>query len=138
MRPIRFSTSSTLSVIGRTGLLACPLILLAGPPTYQKPPREILEAMNAPATPTARLSPAHDWMALGRPRSSPLIAELARPMLRIAGMRIDPGNNALRSGLETESLTLVKLDGTRTMEVKLPPNPRISWFEFSPDGTRFA
>jgi hypothetical protein len=34
--------------------------------TYRKPPKEILDVLNAPATPVAVVSPAGDYMLLAR------------------------------------------------------------------------
>src|SRR5690349_10239274 len=62
---------------------------------YKKPPQEILDVLNAPTIPVSSVSPARDKILLLTPLRNPPIAELARPMLRIAGLRIDPNNNGL-------------------------------------------
>ena len=60
---------------------------------YQMPPREIVAAFDAPPLPQAILSPSRQIMALTWRRPYPTIAELAQPMLRLAGARINPKNN---------------------------------------------
>jgi hypothetical protein len=75
-----------------------PLLLLSiavGDDVYRKPPREILAVLNAPTTPEAVVSPAGTEMLLIERILYPRISDLAQPMLRIAGVRINPKNNAL-------------------------------------------
>src|SRR5688500_7543657 len=67
---------------------------LFGQGSYQKPPKEILDVLNAPATPATSISPARDKIALLEPLRYPPISELAEPMLRLAGLRINPRANA--------------------------------------------
>ena len=73
------------------------LFLLAGPAlpqeTYKKPPKEILDVLDAPVTPMAVVSPTWDTMLLAEPLRYPPIADLAQPMLRLAGLRINPATN---------------------------------------------
>ena len=57
---------------------------------YQKPPREIMDVLDAPAPPLTSISPAKDKIALLEPLRYPPITELAQPMLRLAGLRINP------------------------------------------------
>ena len=78
--------------------IACSLFLLlaySGFPaeTYKKPPNEILDVLNAPASPIAVVSPTKDYMLLAEPMRYPPIADLAQPMLRLAGERINPVTN---------------------------------------------
>jgi hypothetical protein len=78
-----------------TSLMA---IALSGGPAlarqkYEKPPREILDVLNAPLPPTPFLSPARDMLALAQPVTYPAISDLAEPLLRLAGVRINPRTN---------------------------------------------
>ena len=52
---------------------------------YQLPPKVIVDILDAPPPPTAVVSPARDVMALLDRVSMPKIADLAEPMLRLAG-----------------------------------------------------
>jgi dipeptidyl aminopeptidase/acylaminoacyl peptidase len=106
--------------------------------TYQKPPRAILEVLNAPATPIVTISPSRDWVLVRRSRPHPPIADLARPILRLAGLRIDPASNSLASSLYDVELTLIRISDGKSVPVSLPPQPRVTNFEWSPDGTHFA
>jgi hypothetical protein len=55
---------------------------------YRTPPPAIEAALNAPALPSVFVSPRRDVFALVTPLRYPPVADLARPMLRIAGLRI--------------------------------------------------
>ena len=63
------------------------------PPAYLTPPKAIVDILDAPSIPTAVLSPSRDIVALLDRRSAPRIAELAEPMLRLGGLRINPRTN---------------------------------------------
>jgi dipeptidyl aminopeptidase/acylaminoacyl peptidase len=77
------------------------IALWAGPAfaqqKYEKPPKEILDVLNAPLPPTPFLSPTRDMLALADLMIYPNISDLAEPMLRLAGVRINPRTNAERS-----------------------------------------
>ena len=60
--------------------------------TYQKPPPEVLDVLNAPVTPSVSLSPTRDRLLLVDRERYPSIRELAQPMLGLAGVRINPQN----------------------------------------------
>src|SRR5918999_5234751 len=60
---------------------------------YQVPPKEIVDILDAPPLPTAAVSPSRQVMALLERPSMPPIADLAQPMLRLAGLRINPRTN---------------------------------------------
>ena len=88
--------------------------------TYRKPPKEILDVLNAPLTPSASLSPSRDYMLLAQGVRYPPISELAQPMLRLAGLRINPGTNGLHRAPYYVRLWVKRItDGAET-EVSLP------------------
>jgi len=124
-------------------------ILLLVPPAmpeelYRKPPQAILDVLQSPAPPQPSLSPDRRFLLLAQPVRYPSIADLARPMLRLAGRRIDPSNNGPhRPGYYT-ALDLQPLpapDSSRLpalRKLKLPPGAHIGPPVWSPDGRRFA
>ncbi|MGO9111142.1 MAG: prolyl oligopeptidase family serine peptidase [Thermoguttaceae bacterium] len=122
-------------------LLALALILPAafGQARYQKPPKEILDVLNAPPPPAAFLSPTHDTIVFAKPLRYPPISDLAAPMLRLAGIRIDPRTNAERSYPEYFlGLTLKKLPGGAETPIALPAQVRIGYPRWNANGTMFA
>ena len=73
-------------------------------------------------------------MALLDRASMPKIADLAEPMLRLAGSRINPKTNGPHNPASILGITLKKIaDGVET-KVVLPANVRLSAPGFSPDG----
>lgn len=106
--------------------------------TYQKPPQAIMDVLNAPAIPFTSVSPAKDKIALFEPVRYPAIAELAQPMLRLAGLRINPITNAQHRQTYSVKMWFKNIsDGKETM-VNLPPNAQIFSPSWSADGKYIA
>ena len=61
--------------------------------TYQKPPAAIEQLLEAPPTPTVRLSPDGKMMLVEQPATFPTIADVAQPRYRLAGIRFNPSSN---------------------------------------------
>jgi dipeptidyl aminopeptidase/acylaminoacyl peptidase len=105
---------------------------------YQLPPKDIVDILDAPPLPTAVVSPSGQVIALLEQASMPTIAELAQPMLRLAGIRINPRTNGPHRAQMLKSIALRGVADAAEIPVALPHNPRLSWIGFSPDGKRFA
>ena len=125
-----------LGVGGCLALLATPELALG---QYQLPPKEIVDLLDAPPIPTAAVSPSGDMIALLERASMPSIAELAQPMHRLAGMRVNPRTNGPHRAQTLKAISLRSVaDGTE-LKVTLPAtHPRLAWIGFAPDGKRFA
>jgi len=108
------------------------------PPQYQKPPKAILDVLNAPVTPEISVSPARDMALFYTPILYPPIADLAQPMLRLAGVRINPANNGAHNPPRFGSFVLKRVADGRETKVTLPTGGSISAPMWSPDGKRFA
>jgi dipeptidyl aminopeptidase/acylaminoacyl peptidase len=106
--------------------------------SWQRPPQEILDVLHAPEPPMVSLSPTSEVLALLQPRRYPPIADLARPMLRLAGTRITPQTNGRRGEGYMVALTLKQVADGREQPITLPADPRISQFRWSADGRRFC
>ncbi len=106
--------------------------------SYRQPPQAIADVYHAPALPATIVSPTHDTLAIVTPLRYPPIADLARPMLRIAGLRIDPATNGPHHAVASTSLALVRVADGTTTAVDLPPNARVTALRFSPDGAHIA
>jgi dipeptidyl aminopeptidase/acylaminoacyl peptidase len=106
---------------------------------YEKPPKEVLEVLHAPQAPTPFLSPLRDTLALAQPVRYPPISDLAEPMLRLAGVRINPRTNAERSFLRYwVGLTLKRIaDGAET-PVAFPAGVRLGAPRWNARGTLLA
>src|SRR5579883_127830 len=120
--------------------LALPLVpgLIADQLPYQKPPKEILDILNAPALPALAVNPTRTYATLSESERYPGIAEVAAPMLRLAGIRIDPRTNGLHLAPSSIKITLVKLPEGTKIPVALPPKARAGALHWSADGKMFA
>ncbi|MCC6420443.1 MAG: S9 family peptidase [Gemmataceae bacterium] len=105
---------------------------------YQKPPKEVLDVLQAPPTPQVAVSPTRDRLLLLQGERYPSIAELAQPMLRLAGLRINPATNGPHRQPRLVALTVVRLDDGRRTPVALPNDPHLGPVRWSPDGNRFV
>jgi dipeptidyl aminopeptidase/acylaminoacyl peptidase len=105
---------------------------------YMKPPQAILDVLNAPEAPQVSVSPTRDMMLMATQLRYPPIADVAAPMLRLAGSRIDPATNGPHRAQYSVALSLKRIsDGVET-KVVLPANAKVSVPRWSPDGKQFA
>lgn len=105
---------------------------------YQKPPREVLDVLNAPKPPVVSVSPDRTMLLLAQPSGNPTIADIARPMLRLAGFRMDPASNGPHLVSYLTGLKLQRLTGGAEIPVATPAGARITTFRWSPDGKQVA
>ena len=111
-----------------------------GQGTYKLPPREVVAILDAPPPSLTIPSPKGDFLAVLTPRGYPPIAELARPIHRLAGVRIDTARGARQRGATASALYFKRsTDGIR-FPTHLPADMDIDTasFQWSPDGKRFA
>jgi dipeptidyl aminopeptidase/acylaminoacyl peptidase len=110
----------------------------ADKPRYLMPPREIIQAFDAPPLPQAILSPSRQVIALVWRKAYPTIAELSRPMLRLAGARVNPRTNGPHRAAEIYAITLKKIAGGSEVKINVPPQAIIQNVRFSPDGAHLS
>jgi dipeptidyl aminopeptidase/acylaminoacyl peptidase len=92
---------------------------------YEKPPQAVLDVLNAPLPPAIYLSPHRDLLLLAQTVRYPAIADLAEPMLALAGIRVNPRTNAERSYISySTALTLKKIPGGAESPIVLPESVR--------------
>ena len=108
--------------------------------TYQQPPSPIAEILDRKPTPTPSLSPDRATLALYDRASLPPIAELAEPMLRLAGYRINPRNNGPANSRVSwlTGLSFQPVAGGEARAVRLPEGARFMSPSWSPDGKAVA
>ena len=105
---------------------------------YKKPPKEVLDILNAPVTPGISISPTRDNIILTTGVRNPPLADLAQPMLRLAGRRINPAANSPHRYQYSVALTLKRIADGSEVKIEVPQNARISGVEWSDDGKHFA
>jgi len=115
-------------------LLACAVVGQG----YRQPPQAVLDVLNSPVTPSVSISPARDQMLLATGVRYPPIADLAQPMLRLAGYRINANTNGRYLAPYFVALSLKRIaDGVET-KVDLPSGAKVGLPQWSPDGKHFA
>jgi dipeptidyl aminopeptidase/acylaminoacyl peptidase len=135
---MRFVKPTRVCAPALFALLALASVAALAQGGYQKPPREVLDVLNAPVTPTAFISPTRDAVLLATGVRYPSIADLAQPMLRLAGLRINPNTSGPHRAQYFVAYTLKRIpDGAET-KITLPVGAHVSAPEWSGDGKRFA
>ncbi|MCU0703567.1 MAG: prolyl oligopeptidase family serine peptidase [Fimbriiglobus sp.] len=104
---------------------------------YRKPPQVVADVLDAAANPTVSVSPTRDFLALVQSARYPGIAEVSEPMLRLAGVRLNPKTNGPARQGSVTSLAFLKLADQSKVVVKLPAG-KVSSPDWSHDGKRFA
>jgi dipeptidyl aminopeptidase/acylaminoacyl peptidase len=105
---------------------------------YKRPPAEIAAILDAPPPPRVVPSPARDAVLLVDHRAHPSIEELAEPVLRLAGVRINPRLGATQRLRAATGLTIQPLDGAPARRIDVPQGASIEWTVWSNDGKRVA
>ncbi len=109
-----------------------------GQSTYQLPPQEVIDIVDARPEPSVSLSPDANWMVFMERNAMPDIADLARRMVALAGIRIDPVANG---GFQTDfyrGLSLRERDGTTVKSIPVPAPARIGTLRWSHDSRSFV
>jgi dipeptidyl aminopeptidase/acylaminoacyl peptidase len=122
----------------RTKLFFACAAIACAQSAYKKPPAAILKVLDAPATPLANVNPPRTHLVLLEPDRYPPIAELAEPMLRLAGLRINPRNNGPRGGISYRKAEMIDLATLRKTVLAIPVGAKVGAPQWSPDGKRAA
>src|SRR5687767_7437646 len=105
---------------------------------YQKPPQNVQEILNAPSIPNTIVSPSKETILLVEPLRYPPISELAQPMLRIAGLRINPNTNGAHRPVYYTKITLKNIADGKETPVAIPTGANIISPNWSADGKYIA
>jgi dipeptidyl aminopeptidase/acylaminoacyl peptidase len=109
------------------------------PATYLTPPQAMIDILDAEPLPTVITGPQREIIALMTRRSMPSIEDVSQPMLRIAGLRINPRTNGPHStsggGI---AITLRTIASGAERKVEVPAGAKLGGLSFSPDGKYLA
>jgi dipeptidyl aminopeptidase/acylaminoacyl peptidase len=105
---------------------------------YKQPAKPVLEALRALPTPAISVSPQRDYAILAQAVRYPSINEVAQPMLRLAGIRIDSNTNGMHLAANYLSFTIRRLSDGAEIKVALPQDAKLGEPIWSPDGKQFA
>jgi dipeptidyl aminopeptidase/acylaminoacyl peptidase len=123
-------------------MCAAAMIAVIGTPAgaqepYKKPPKAILDVMDAPVVPTGTVNSTGDYILLYRSVGYPTIADLAQPMLRLAGLRINPLTSGTHNAPAFKDLVLKRISDGSEHKLALPADGHFGVPRWSPDGKHF-
>src|SRR5205809_4811150 len=121
--------------------LACLALLsgtLSAQTPYKLPPQVIVDILDTPPLPAASVSPDRQWLLLLEQRSMPTIAELAQPMLRLAGNRINPRTTGPQLPGPITGLFLKRVADGSERRIAVPAPAALSFISWSPDSRSIA
>src|SRR5215467_326278 len=107
-------------------------------PHYQRAPKPIPEILDASPTPHVFTSPKSDYLLVADHLGNPPIGDLAQPMLRLAGIRINPATNGRHHPQRLTALHLIHIQDGKEQTIKLPANAYLGSPEWSPDSQHFS
>ena len=105
---------------------------------WQSPSEELLQVLHAPQLPRMWSAPTGDYMLLADPMLYPPLAELAAPMHKLAGMRVNPAINNHHGRHGGTSPRLVRVEDGVTTSLNLLEGAEVDDIVWSMDGKRFA
>src|SRR5882724_8188058 len=105
---------------------------------YRTPPQVIVDILDAPPLPSAIISPDRQWLLLLEQRSMPTIAELAAPMLRLAGNRINPRSTGPQLPGGITGLVLKRVAVGWERHINVPAPAALSYVTWAPDSRNVA
>jgi dipeptidyl aminopeptidase/acylaminoacyl peptidase len=114
------------------------LVTLAHAAGWQQPPREVLEVLHAPSLPRVWVSPTGEHLLLADPVIYPPLSELAAPMHKLAGIRVNPVVNKVHGRHGGTSPRLVAVEGGAVTPLELPQEAEVHDVAWTADGRRFA
>ncbi len=106
--------------------------------TYQRPPKAITDILDVPPTPSVSISPTREFLAMVERSSYPPIEDLAAPVLKLAGNRINPGTNGPHLAPRTTGLVLQTLATGDQRRVPTPAGANLGFQGWSPNGEWIA
>src|SRR5215831_10342251 len=136
------TSSRRIGGVSRTVLavafVAAGMVALAEEPVYKQPAKPVLDALTALPTPGISVSPQRDYAVLTQSVRYPSINDVAQPMLRLAGIRIDTNTNGMHLPQSFISFSIRRLSDGTEIKGSFPANGRFSSPIWSPDGKQFA
>ncbi len=119
-------------------MVLCVTDIAVGQSPYKLPPKDVVAMIDAPQPPIPVVSPTRDKLLLVDVQYYPSIATLAEPVLRLAGVRINPRVGCTQRRVTHTGLTIKPLDNSPARRVELPEKASIGMPSWSHDGRKFA
>lgn len=106
--------------------------------TYALPPKDIVDIIDVKPDPALFWSSDTQWAVLADRDSMPDVADLARRMLSLAGLRIDPVANGRFQTDFYRGLTLRDRSGQTSIPIPLPADAKVGSVSWSHRSTGFV
>ncbi len=106
--------------------------------TFSLPDSDVVSIIDAPPTPLTVPSPSGQYLALVRYEGHPPIELLARPVLRLGGLRIDPAVGGRQRTRRFTAISVLDVSEGKETPLELPDGAQVSVPVWAPDGRRFA
>jgi len=120
-------------------LLVSSVVIAQDDISYKLPPKDIADMLLAKPAPGVSIDQKGEWMLLMESHSYPSVEELARPELKIAGLRINPANFAPSRQNFISNLYLKHIGSGKEMKITGLPSPLFaSAVNWSPDDKKIA
>src|SRR5215475_681962 len=101
------------------------IMALAEEPVYKQPPKPVLDGLRALPTPGISVSPQRDYAILTQSVRYPSINEVAQPMLRLAGIRIDVNTNGMHLAPGFVSFSIRRLSDGNEIQGTFPKGGKL-------------
>ncbi len=108
------------------------------PTGYHRAPQAIVDVLDAPPTPAVSVSPGSDYMLTEQRIANPPVSDLAQPMLRLAGLRINPATNGRYNPIHFTGLHLIRIRDGNQQTIHVPKAAYLGFPQWAPDGKHFA
>jgi len=119
-------------------LLSVVSLLTAADGGYQKPAKPVLDVLSAPAPPTLWVNDSGSHVLIGESVRYPSIADVSKPWIGLAGVRVNPDANSAQLLTYIVSMKLKELATGKETPLVLPAGAKLGLPVWSPDGKMFA
>lgn len=106
--------------------------------SYRRPPDDILQILDAEPLPSVSISPDRRFLLLVDRKIYPPVSELAAPLLKLAGLRINPETSGPHLAPRYCGLQLLETATQKVTPIALPDECRITLCGWSPNGHHYA
>ena len=122
-------------------VLSASIALASEDPTatgWQSPDEDILQVLHAQRLPRVWTAPGGDYLLLADPVEYPSLEQVAAPMHKLAGIRVDPTLNYYHGWYGSTSPRLLEIETGEVTPLELPEGAEVLNVDFTADGGRFA